>query len=80
VCFTCSRRMRFSYPSILFGLAAEASGAIVELDYVIIPGYSTGDTITIPNPDGLDFVVTPSAGISGGVMTVRFLANTSDHR
>jgi hypothetical protein len=77
VCFTCSRRMRFPYPYILFVLAAEASAAIVELDYVIIPGYSTGNTITIPNPDGLDFVVTPSAEISGGVMTVRFFANTS---
>lgn len=32
VCFTCSRRMRFPYPYILFVLAAEASAAIVELD------------------------------------------------
>ena len=64
-------------PYIFSFLAFGAQAAIVELDYVIIPGSTTGDTITIPNHDGIDFVVTPSAEITGGVMTVRFLADES---
>lgn len=67
--------MRFTVPfTVLF---AGAQAAIVELDYRIVPGSTTGDTITIPNPDGVDFEVTPSAEITSGFMTVRFRADES---
>lgn len=67
--------MRSPVPLLFLSVGAHA--AIVELDYRIVPGSTAGDTITIPNPDGVDFEVTPSAEITGGVMTVRFRAKES---
>jgi len=56
-------------------LSSQAYCAIVEINYLIVPGSVAGDPLTIPNPSGEDFEVTPSAEITSGIMTVRFAAD-----
>lgn len=72
-CFTRGDMMRL-FPILLL-VGGQVHGATVEVRYSIVPDSSTGVPITIPNPDGGELTLTPSAGITSGVMTVRFTAD-----